>query len=152
MNWQFHNPVCIRFGPGGLAELAQESPTQGATLLLTSPGFTRRGGTERVISQLGEERILVQDDVAPNPDLHDLEARLGRLRDQDVRKVIAVGGGSVLDTAKVRAVSLSWPGFSLTEHLTGAPRSAGRTGAFMVPHGRNGQRRTPSRGGTEGRA
>ncbi len=98
-SWQHHNPVQIIAGPGVLNELPLPSPP-GEVLLVTSPGFTRRGVTARIQDLLKEAIITVYDQVAPNPDLDDLDAAANSLRGRAYTTIIALGGGSVLDSAK----------------------------------------------------
>lgn len=125
--WGFHNPVRIIFGAGSFDELAKM--VEGRILLVTTPGFTRRGVTERVRGLIGEERLVVHDAVEPNPDLGVVEAAAHGLAGHGVSAIIALGGGSAMDTAKAFAVLLGEGGgeFSLRAHLErGAPLPSGR--------------------------
>ena len=47
--------------------------------------------------------MAVIDDVSPNPDLHDVQAQADGLRAAGVKVVLAVGGGSAIDSAKAIA-------------------------------------------------
>lgn len=104
-HWSHHNPVRVHAGPGVLRQLPQwVSP--GRWLLVTTPGFTRRGLTDHVRGLLPSVQFLVHDAVSPNPELEDLDQSTGRFRQEALTGVLAVGGGSVLDAAKVLAVTL----------------------------------------------
>lgn len=103
--WSHFNPVKIHAGSGSLSTL----PTHvgnGALLLVTTQGFTRRGLTAKVLELIGPQRLTVYDQVTPNPELDDLEAITTQLRSKGITGIIALGGGSVLDAAKVLAVTL----------------------------------------------
>lgn len=103
--WSHFNPVSIHAGSGSLSTLPAHA-RDGALLLVTTAGFTRRGLTARVLNLLGAARVTVYDQVTPNPELDDLEAATTQFRDLGITQIIALGGGSVLDAAKVLAVTL----------------------------------------------
>ena len=105
VRWTYYSPVRITAGPGCLADIALALPATGAILLVTTPGFTRRGITARLSGLLGT-RLLVWDAVTPNPELDDVDALTEKLQDKGVCGIVALGGGSVMDTAKVLSVTL----------------------------------------------
>lgn len=104
--WTHFNPVRLKVGRGALSQVAELIPENAATLLVTSPGFTRRSVTERVRRLLGTARVAVYDRVTPNPELDDLERATADLRPANIEAVVGLGGGSALDTAKVLSVTL----------------------------------------------
>lgn len=136
VGWGFHNPVRIVFGSGRLDHLGTLGGVE-RFLLVTTPGFTRRGVTERVEALVGAHRLVVYDDVEPNPDLRAVEGAAAEFADAGVDAVIALGGGSALDTGKALATMLGEGGgtFSLRSHLMeGAPLPEGRPlPLFAVP-------------------
>lgn len=116
--WSFHNPVQIHFGSGSISRLSAFVPSA-TSLLVTSSGFTQRGVTAAVKRQLSGCSVHVFDRVVPNPDLDSLTAAAAELRPLGVTQILAVGGGSVLDSAKVLGVLMSpaAAGFSLHQHF-----------------------------------
>jgi alcohol dehydrogenase len=76
------------------------------TLLVTSRGSTVRGLTDRVAERIAGS-VLVHDQVEPNPTMEQLEQSVDRLRDERFDTVVAVGGGSAIDTGKIFALSLA---------------------------------------------
>lgn len=126
-SWAFHNPVRIHFGAGRLASLA-EIIGSGRFLLVTTPGFTRRGVTEEIGRIVGRDRLVIHDRVEPNPDLSVIEEVGTELGDAAIGGIIALGGGSAIDTGKALAVLLGVAAgsFSLRAHLEdGAPLPVG---------------------------
>jgi phosphonate metabolism-associated iron-containing alcohol dehydrogenase len=103
--WSYYNPVRITAGAGCFADISQALPAAGAILLVTTPGFTRRGLTARLAGLLGD-RLQVCDVVTPNPELDDVDALTDRFQDEGICSIVALGGGSVIDTAKVLSVTL----------------------------------------------
>ncbi|MBF0409186.1 MAG: phosphonoacetaldehyde reductase [Candidatus Riflebacteria bacterium] len=104
--WSHFNPVKI-FADVSLFEVLPEYlPANGALLLVTTPGFTRRGLTKLLVDKIDSDRMLVCDNVTPNPDLTDLESLINEYRPLNIKTIIAVGGGSALDTAKVLSVAI----------------------------------------------
>jgi len=121
--WSFYNPVQVISGPGIIEELSAHTPPEGMEkiLLVTSPGWTKRGLAEKVEALFAGCRVEVLDRVGPNPDIAAIENHRTALQDKKIDLVIAVGGGSVIDTAKALSflLGLGDSRFSLRDHLTG---------------------------------
>lgn len=103
--WCYHNPVKVLSGSLGL--LAQQVPDASHILLVTSPGAVRRGVVGAIDEALPGRKITLLDNVRPNPELCDLDASQTRLGNSGIDVVVAIGGGSVLDTAKILALTLA---------------------------------------------
>lgn len=119
--WGFRNPVRLVFGMDRLNDLPGLVKGRRA-LLVTTPGFTRRGITDRVKGLIGPSLVKIIDTVGPNPELDDLQETAERLQETHVDVIVAIGGGSVIDTAKaVSAVLSTTRGtdavFSFRKHL-----------------------------------
>lgn len=102
---RFHNPVDTRFGWGSLDLLA--SLTEGQTVaLVIFPQARQLGLLERIEALLGDRLVYVFEDVQPNPDVAQLRDVYERFWQQagECQTVIAVGGGSAIDTAKALIV------------------------------------------------
>jgi alcohol dehydrogenase len=123
-SWTHFNPVRVIFHPGELARLADHVDSR-RVALVTSPGFRRRG-LITVIEQLLDERLLaVVDNVKPNPDVIDVQAQAELLRPVAPDTLVALGGGSTIDTAKALARLLSQrEGPSLAGLLRGDAQAA----------------------------
>ncbi len=134
--WSFYNPVEVASGPGVINELDSYLPEESAdqVLLITSAGSTARGLTGRVKALLGGRRVTVLDRVSPNPDIASIEGHRAFLENEKVDAVIAVGGGSVLDTAKALSILLGLDDaqFSLRKHLGGEAPLPDRPPLYMI--------------------
>lgn len=100
--WTYSNPVKIVFGTGALAQ-AREAVGGRSYCLLTyndHPLFDEL--VARVSRELGEPAVIVRD-VEPNPSFEGLRAacRSFAAASDAPEVILAVGGGSVIDTAKV---------------------------------------------------
>ena len=105
MPHRYHNPVAIRFGAGVLAELPEALRGRRA-VLVTFPEAEGLGLVARCRAILGEALVAVEDRIEPNPDVSYLAAMYERFwRDHGAADaVVAVGGGSAIDTAKALMV------------------------------------------------
>ena len=120
--WSHYNPVSIQGGPGSFSGLSELTGPGGPWLFVTSAGFSRRGLTAQVQEALGGERVIVFDEVTPNPELDHLETATLDLRSHGIQGIIALGGGSAIDAAKVLAVTLVHP---VEKPLTACLREGG---------------------------
>ena len=98
-SWTFHNPVRVIFQPGAVKRLADHVKST-RVALVTSPGFRHRGLLDEIQQRLGDRLVAVVDDVNPNPDVNDIQAQSERVRPAAPDTLIALGGGSTIDTAK----------------------------------------------------
>ena len=106
--WRYSNPVAITFGSDAFAELPKLIGGQ-PYALVTYPDAAFAALAERLRTAAGEPAVTVSD-VAPNPDTKLLAGQSARFSAAgEPKAIVALGGGSVIDTAKVlagRAVAL----------------------------------------------
>jgi len=104
-NWNY--PTKIRFGNGRIAELAEACGEAGIKkpLLVTDRGLARLDISEEVLKLMDQAGLgrAAFSDVDPNPRDHNLDAGVRVFRDGNFDGVIAMGGGSGLDLAKLIA-------------------------------------------------
>lgn len=105
--FSFHIPQVIHFGPEVYRQLPAlvRAYTTGQVLLITDPGLAAAGIATAVEDALAEagSTVLRYQDVPPEPHLADVDASRTFAAKCDAAVVVGVGGGSVLDTAKVVA-------------------------------------------------
>ena len=104
-SWQYHNPVSVHFGAGCIDNLPRILAGRKATLV-TFPEAAGLGLTARLERLLGASLVAIIDRTQANPDVDGL-AELYRgfwARPDPGEILVAVGGGSVLDTAKALMV------------------------------------------------
>jgi alcohol dehydrogenase len=113
----FYNPVRIHFGSAALSELPE---LLGACnpAVITTPGTVRRGTVETVKRAFGGDDIPVFSDVKPNPTIASITEAGSAVLSSSPDVLIAVGGGSTVDTAKGVAAIAS-PGCSGRDFLAG---------------------------------
>src|SRR3954469_19255096 len=102
----FHNPVHSVFGAGALSSLPGLLDARSCALVVfpEARGF---GLTGRIEALLGSSLRCVIEDVRPNPDVAELAGTYRRFWSEhaDADVLIAVGGGSAIDTAKALMVA-----------------------------------------------
>jgi len=119
-------------GVGVLATLGDELSCLRISrpLIVTDKGLVRAGHLDRVKHVLeGKLRFAVFADVPENPTFQGADEALKCYRKEGCDGVIALGGGSVIDTAKFVAVLATHPG-TITDYL--GPQS-GKISAQTAP-------------------
>lgn len=99
--WTYHNPVQIKVGRNSLEQLPALLAGR-RCLLVTFPEAQGLGLVQRVRGLLGRQLCGVIDRIAPNPDVQWLAPLYEQVqRDYaDVPCIVALGGGSAIDSAK----------------------------------------------------
>lgn len=135
LSLRYHNPVAIRFGAGAIAELPTVLAGRRA-VLVTFPQARGLGLVDRLREILGARLVAVEDRIEPNPDVGYLAPMYERFwRDHaGCEAVVAVGGGSAIDTAKALAVGTASGRFDelLALLATGKPFTPGRIKALVA--------------------
>lgn len=104
MRFNYHNPVKIHFGVKWLEAVENLAQRLKDTkfLLITSQGFSKRGLSAQIQNVLAKQLAGIVDEIAPNPQIKHLQSIKAKLCDFDA--IIALGGGSVIDSAKFLSV------------------------------------------------
>ncbi|MEQ6475271.1 iron-containing alcohol dehydrogenase PsrA [Comamonas sp. wu1-DMT] len=99
--WTYHNPVHISVGRNSLDQLPALLAGR-SCLLVTFPEAESLGLVQRMRQLLGAQLRGVIDSIAPNPDVQWLEPLYEQVqRDHaEVPVIVALGGGSAIDSAK----------------------------------------------------
>lgn len=105
MSGVFHAPTAILFGGGSRSELPDQVRHLGASkvLIVTDPYLVRSGVVDEIAGRFSDEGIGVNvfSDVQPDPTVDNVEAGLAKLRESAAQAIVAVGGGSPIDAAKI---------------------------------------------------
>ena len=93
-------PTRLVHGPGALARVGEALATLGVTrpMLVTDPGVAAAGLVDRALEHL--EDALVFDEVRPNPDVALVDRGAEVYAESGRDGLVALGGGSSIDTAK----------------------------------------------------
>jgi alcohol dehydrogenase len=110
----FHNPVKVVFGRDAHQKLGKEASTYGKkALVLIGMGSVKRTGLySKVIDVLhgAEIETVTVEAVRANPVLSKVNEAIGIARESNVDMIIAIGGGSVIDSAKAVAAGIPYEG------------------------------------------
>ncbi|MCI5222062.1 MAG: iron-containing alcohol dehydrogenase [Candidatus Electrothrix sp. AR4] len=113
-NFVFNNPTKIIFGRNTVASMGRETAELGdrALLVYGRRSIQQSGLHEQVLTSLGKARVSVVEHpgTQSNPLLDHVRSGIAKVKEQNLNVIVAVGGGSVIDTAK--AISAG----SLVEH------------------------------------
>jgi alcohol dehydrogenase YqhD (iron-dependent ADH family) len=110
-NFIAYNPVKLHFGKNVITDLGASAATLGKKALLIYGGGSvlRNGSYNDTVEQLRSNHIDIIEfnGIKPNPRVQDVmeAATLGRKGKVDM--VVAVGGGSVIDSAKIIAICIA---------------------------------------------
>lgn len=113
-NFTFEMPTKIIFGTGTESGVGREASLYSGKILLHYGGgsIKRTGLYDRVIQSLAEAGLEVYElgGVQPNPRLSLVREGVRICREKGIGLVLAVGGGSVIDSAKGIAAGARWDG------------------------------------------
>lgn len=98
-----YNPTNISITGDYLKELQNLFDSNEKLLLITSPGFIKRGHVDKLKNYFSN--LAIFSDIKPNPEIEHLDANFSDYKD-DYKAIIALGGGSVIDSAKAFSVGL----------------------------------------------
>lgn len=112
-SFEFHNTTDIRFGQGLIDQQLAEAVGQfGHRVLLVYGGgsIKKMGLYDRVIKDLAGFEVVELSGVEPNPKIESVRQGQKLAQEHDSQVILAVGGGSVIDAAKVIASAKFYQG------------------------------------------
>jgi len=115
-NFIAFNPTTLHFGKNVLDKLPSTVSAYGKTVLLVygKNSIKKSGLYDQIISLLSKSgaRIIEYSGIKSNPLVSDVDAaaQLGRSNNVDV--ILAVGGGSVIDSAKIISIAIPVQGLA----------------------------------------
>lgn len=138
-NFNFYTPTKVVFGKDSIDQVATQIKTFGGSRVLIHYGgqsAVKSGLIDRVKAILDEAGIFHVElgGVVPNPHLSKVREGIALAQENDVDFILAVGGGSTIDSSKAIAYALGEPEFDvwdLYEH-TRAPKASFPIGAVLT--------------------
>jgi len=128
-NFVFENPTRVIFGKGSIARIGQELKRFGSKVLMVyGSGSIRKNGVyDQVAASLKEAQVPYVEfgGVRSNPYLSKVLEGIEVAKKEQVDVILAVGGGSVIDTAKTIACGVKadhdiWDFFTYKKPIRGA--------------------------------
>jgi hypothetical protein len=109
-NFISHNPTSLHFGQGVIETIGKiVKPFGSRVLLVYGKGSVKRSGLyDRIVTQLNlaGATIFEYDGIRPNPVVEDVDKAAAIGRENSVDYILAVGGGSVIDSAKIISITI----------------------------------------------
>jgi len=109
-------------GAGSIYRIPQFIKQDGIkkVLIITTSGFIKRGSLNKLFDEFKKENIpyAIFDDVRPDPSIECIEAAVKVYRKETCESIVAIGGGSVMDCAKVVGARIVKPKQSVIQ-MTG---------------------------------
>ena len=110
INFEYYNPARIIFGKGVENEVGKEVARYGKRILLHYGGgsIKRNGLYDRVVASLQAEGLFFIElgGVQPNPRLSLVRKGIELCKEHDIDFILAVGGGSTIDSSKAIAAGV----------------------------------------------
>ena len=125
-------------GAGAINEIIDEVNRGGYThiFVCTDPDLVKFGVTAKVTDLLQKNNIkfTVYDKIKPNPTIQNVQDGVAAFKECKADAIIAVGGGSSMDTAKAIGIIITNPEFADVRSLEGlAPTKNHAVPTIAVP-------------------
>ncbi len=125
-------------GAGAIASIAAEAKARGFTkaLVCSDPDLIKFGVTKKVLDVLDEAALSYEifSDIKPNPTIENVQNGVAAFKASGADYIIAIGGGSSMDTAKAVGIIITNPAFADVRSLEGvAPTTKPAVPIFAVP-------------------
>ena len=118
-NFSFQNTTRIHFGEGQITKLAKEIPIGAKVLVIYGGGSIKSNGVyDQVSTALAQYQWFEFGGIEPNPQYDSLVKALDVIKAYAIDYLLAVGGGSVIDSGKFIAAASQYKGEDPWEILT----------------------------------
>ena len=123
-------PSRIIFEIGGAARLAQELASFRRILLVTGSHFSGTEDFDKIMESLRGFEVRHESGIHPEPPLEDVDRLICAGREFKADCVVAIGGGSIIDSAKAAAALIPLDGWC-ADYFTGKKEIPGK-GLFFA--------------------
>lgn len=125
-------------GAGAVQEIAAETKARGfqKALVCSDPDLVKFGVTKKVLDILDHAGLSYElySNIKPNPTIENVQTGVEAFKKAEADYLIAIGGGSSMDTAKAIGIVIANPEFADVRSLEGAaPTKNKSVPIFAVP-------------------
>ncbi len=125
-------------GAGAIKEIATEAKARGfkKALVCSDPDLIKFGVTKKVLDVLDEADLVyeIYSNIKPNPTIENVQSGVAAFKASGADYIIAIGGGSSMDTAKAIGIIITNPEFADVRSLEGvAPTKNPAVPIIAVP-------------------
>jgi lactaldehyde reductase len=125
-------------GAGAIQEIATEAIARGykKAFVCSDPDLVKFGVTKKVLDVLEKAEIIYElySNIKPNPTIENVQTGVAAFKASGADYLIAIGGGSSMDTAKAIGIIIANPEFEDVRSLEGvAPTTKKSVPIFAVP-------------------
>ncbi len=110
-------------GAGAIAAIADEAKGRGfkKALVCSDPDLIKFGVTKKVLDVLDGAGLVYEifSDIKPNPTIENVQAGVAAFKAAEADYIVAIGGGSSMDTAKAVGIIINNPEFADVVSLEG---------------------------------
>lgn len=106
MQFNYHQPVPLLFGSQTLQYLPEIIKKIGGTkgLLVCTPSLVKNGTADTIIDHCNDIFVETFSAIQPNPTVNNTNELIKKIHENACDFVVAVGGGSIMDCAKLACV------------------------------------------------
>ena len=110
-------------GSGAIVAVADEMKARGfkKAFVASDPDLIKFGVTKKVLDVLenADLEYVIFSDIKPNPTIENVQAGVKAYKESEAEVIVAVGGGSSIDTAKAIGIIITNPEFADVRSLEG---------------------------------
>jgi NADP-dependent alcohol dehydrogenase len=108
-NFEFTSPTKVLFGNGSISKIVNHIPTDAKAMLIYGGGSIKKNGVYDDVMKYAKKFIICEfGGVEPNPHYETVMKALKVAKENKINFVLAVGGGSVIDGAKLLIAAMEY--------------------------------------------
>ena len=104
--WEYSNPCKIYFSINAIKNIGSYIDKKENLLIITSKSIVKNGFINKIKNSILTKNIIIFDNVSPNPTIEQIDQLKEKFGNKKIDKILAIGGGSVLDTGKILSLIL----------------------------------------------